>query len=747
MKNKNETNSDRAVGFKSFSLVASAVALSFSFSSMAEQERPYTVSRQNTQLQSFSLQTQSLMQMDVRKFQIEEARNTLFVDVSDIGGNLTGGLQLLAPVSFVTMTPSQAQMLRNMGYVVEPDHQVEQVIPVTEEQQLADDPGWGVAKIRAPEVWSDGYTGNNIRICIIDGGVQANHQEFANKVLAQNAWLGSLSADSHGTHVAGIAAALDNNGGVVGVAPDADILNADVFNGPFVQQSTFMEALDWCVDQGARVVNMSYGDPNVTNSNYESAHQAAYDAGVVLIAASGNDGNGNSPKYPAAFSSVVAVNQSNSNDSLTGVGQNGEITAPGANIYSTDLGGGYSTKSGTSMASPHAAGAAALILSANSNLSPLQVRQALANTAVDIGSPNMAGAGRIDVKAAIDSLTGGGNAPPTASFTQSCNQLACNFDGAGSSDSDGSITSYAWNFGDNSSASGVAPAHNYASAGTYIITLTVTDNDGATNSTSQSVTVATDGGGNEGELKDGDAVNINSLAQNMWQRYYFDNDGNYSQFTVTTAANNGDADLYVSFDTEPTTQSYDCRGYTSSSNETCTINNLQTGRYYIGVRAYAATNNITVSLAAEVDNGSGENEAPTASFSQSCNQLACNFDGSGSSDSDGNIVSYSWNFGDNNTASGISPSHTFTSAGNYTVTLIVTDDDGATHSASRIITVTSDGGGTCSEPAWNATSTYTQNQRVSYNGRIYRSTQWWFNTGNNPETSPDWWADEGACTL
>ena len=147
---------------------------------------------------------------------------------------------------------------------------------------------------------------------------------------------------------------------MVGVAPEANLLDADVFNGEFVQQSTFMEALEWCVDQGSRVVNMSYGDGSVSNSNYEAVHQAAFDAGIVLIAAAGNAGNGNAPLYPAAFSSVIAVNQSNSSDSLTGVGQNGELTAPGDSTYSTHLNNGYSTKSGTSIASPQVAGAAAL---------------------------------------------------------------------------------------------------------------------------------------------------------------------------------------------------------------------------------------------------------------------------------------------------------------------------------------------------------------------------------------------------
>ncbi|MGH2657359.1 MAG: PKD domain-containing protein, partial [Actinomycetota bacterium] len=94
-----------------------------------------------------------------------------------------------------------------------------------------------------------------------------------------------------------------------------------------------------------------------------------------------------------------------------------------------------------------------------------------------------------------DGSGGGGNNPPTASFTFGCTDLACSFDGSGSSDSDGSIVSYAWNFGDGSDGSGATVNHNYAAGGTYTVTLTVTDDDGTTDSDSQDVTVSDAGGG------------------------------------------------------------------------------------------------------------------------------------------------------------------------------------------------------------------------------------------------------------
>jgi len=171
------------------------------------------------------------------------------------------------------------------------------------------------------------------------------------------------------------------------------------------------------------------------------------------------------------------------------------------------------------------------------------------------------------------------NNPPTASFTFSCTNLTCNFDASASSDSDGSIVSYAWNFGDGSTASGLTTSHSYAAGGTFSVGLTVTDDGGATGSSAQNVTVS-----------------------------------------------------------------------------------------------------------------SGANNPPTASFTSSCTDLSCSFDGSASSDSDGTIVSYAWDFGDGSTASGVTTSHGYAAGGTFSVTLTVTDDGGAMGSTTQNVTVTAPGG-------------------------------------------------------
>ncbi|MFU8877620.1 MAG: S8 family serine peptidase [Wenzhouxiangellaceae bacterium] len=167
---------------------------------------------------------------------------------------------------------------------------------------------------------------------------------------------------------------------------------------------------------------------------------------------------------------------------------------------------GYASWQGTSMATPHVAGVAALIWSHNPNWTAVQIREAMAATAEDLGDPgrdNSFGWGLVQAAAALDFLggsSGGGdpqpdpepepNQPPTASFTYACDELACSFDGSASSDSDGSIAGHAWTFGDGNSAGGATVNHTYANDGSYTVTLTVTDNEGATGSTSSLVTVA-----------------------------------------------------------------------------------------------------------------------------------------------------------------------------------------------------------------------------------------------------------------
>ena len=255
--------------------------------------------------------------------------------------------------------------------------------------------------------------------------------------------------------------------------------------------------------------------------------------------------------------------------------------------------------------------------------------------------------------------TGGGNIPPNAAFTFDCTDLACTFDGTGSSDADGTVDAYAWDFGDGNSASGATASNTFAAPGTYTVVLTVTDNEGATGTDSQSVTV--------------DVPNVAPVAS----------------FTFSCD------DLACSFDGSGST---DSDGTIVSYDWTFGDGNSGTGATTSNTYAAAGTYSVTLTVTDE-DGATGStsqdvtvtgvpNVAPTASFTFSCDFLSCDFDGSGSSDSDGSIVSYAWNFGDGTSGTGATTSNSYAAAGTFTVTLIVTDDDGATGSTSQDVTVT-----------------------------------------------------------
>jgi subtilisin family serine protease len=161
----------------------------------------------------------------------------------------------------------------------------------------------------------------------------------------------------------------------------------------------------------------------------------------------------------------------------------------------TSPGSGYEAWDGTSMATPHVSAVAALIWSANTGWTNAQIRTALQQTALDLGSAgrdSTYGYGLVQAKSALDYLQGGSptpNAPPNASFTYSCSGLTCAFTST-SSDSDGTIVGHAWNFGDGTSSTAQNPSKTYSAAGTFSVMLSVTDNDSASSSATQSVTVS-----------------------------------------------------------------------------------------------------------------------------------------------------------------------------------------------------------------------------------------------------------------
>ena len=197
-------------------------------------------------------------------------------------------------------------------------------------------------------------------------------------------------------------------------------------------------------------------------------------------------GDGNSSTIPA-----LGFSMADGQAMTASFGQPANVTST-----STFPASGWEAWDGTSMATPHVAGVAALVWSYDPTWTNAQIRTALTASAEDLGDPgrdNYYGYGLVQAKAALNYLGGGGtpsNNPPTASFTRTCTDLACSFDASASSDSDGTIVSYAWNFGDGSAASGATASHTFAASGSYTVTLTVTDDAGDSGAASQTVTVS-----------------------------------------------------------------------------------------------------------------------------------------------------------------------------------------------------------------------------------------------------------------
>lgn len=289
------------------------------------------------------------------------------------------------------------------------------------------DNSWGVDRIDAEAVHASGNKGAEVQVAIIDTGIDHTHPDLCDNyaggydfVNDDNNPMDDDITYSHGTHVAGIiVAALDNDFGVVGVAPEASLYALKALNSEGVGYvRDIVAAIEWAIENEIQVINMSLGGRK--NIFLEWACDSAYSDGLLLVAAAGNGG---AVIYPAAYSSVIAVSATDEYDNLASFSSTGkqvELAAPGVGIYSTYIGGGYATLSGTSMAAPHVAGTAALVWAAaeNTSLYNYEVREKLQATAEDIGlSTREQGFGLVDAENAVLGNTGGDDLPPTATGT------------------------------------------------------------------------------------------------------------------------------------------------------------------------------------------------------------------------------------------------------------------------------------------------------------------------------------------
>ncbi|MBU4262963.1 MAG: S8 family peptidase [Proteobacteria bacterium] len=300
-------------------------------------------------------------------------------------------------------------------YVVE-DVAVSAVEPELYEAEYGT--SWGVQHIGCDLVHAQGTTGQGIKIAVIDTGIDYNHPQlmanyrggydfvFADNDPYDDSW------NSHGTHVAGIIAATADGSGVVGGAPDASLYAVKVLDGAGSGYLSWVIAgIEWAVGNGMDIANISIAGPD--SPALQDACDAAYAAGLLLVAAGGNTRSGD-VLYPAAYDSVIAVSGSYQSDLpawFSPIGAEVELMAPGVEIASTTAGGEYALLSGTSQAAPHVTAVAALLMSAgqvdvnqDGLVNNLDVRLRLQQTAVDLGDEGrdeVYGFGLVDAAAAV----------------------------------------------------------------------------------------------------------------------------------------------------------------------------------------------------------------------------------------------------------------------------------------------------------------------------------------------------------
>ena len=469
----------------------------------------------------------------------------------------------------------------------------------------------------------------SVKIGILDTGVRSTHVDICGKVMLQRNFYDPLASAEddmgHGSHVAGVAGACaGSHSGVVGVAygPNIKFLVGKVCAADGTcAVSGIVEGLYWMADNGANVLNMSFGDPAQSQAEAD-ALQVATDAGGLSFCAAGND-PGAAIIYPAADPNCVAVTATNWGDRLasySSFGPQAELSAPGGDLEDLFLGtsmivsawAGFDTDYvatvGTSMATPHATGLAGLLYALGLT-DPAAIRNCLRATADDLGAPGwdqQFGWGRINVLAAVQAVQGGAactTSPPPAATTVHVASL----DGWSET-----VRGNRWN---------------------AFLEVGIADQDagfvdGAVVTVSWSG--AATGGASATTGSDGRAIYATGAIRRGAQVTFEVDDVSHPSADYDAAANIGGT--------------------------------------------------ITV-LAPQAPN-----QAPTAAFVAQCTDRTCSFI-DGSTDPDGSIVGWSWDFGDGGTSSASGPSHLYGDDDSYDVTLTVTDDRGATDAVTKTVTV------------------------------------------------------------
>lgn len=286
---------------------------------------------------------------------------------------------------------------------------------------------WGMEAASLPEAWDKSHGSAAVKVGVVDTGVDYNHPDLAANVVKADGYdfanndSNPMDDNGHGTHVSGTIGAAGNNGvGVVGINWRVTIIPVKVLDS---EGSGYTDAIasgiNHAVTKGAKVINLSLGGPGFSQDMYDAIENAK-NHGVLVACAAGNESEDNdyTPSYPASYDldNIISVAATDENDDMAYFSNYGatsvHLGAPGVGILSTVPSASYDTYDGTSMASPHVAGVAALIWGYNSSLTMAQVRSAILNSVDPVSSLNgyTTTGGRLNARAALDAA--GSSNPP-----------------------------------------------------------------------------------------------------------------------------------------------------------------------------------------------------------------------------------------------------------------------------------------------------------------------------------------------
>lgn len=615
--------------------------------------------------------------------------------------------------------------------------------------------GTAGADIKATDAWDISTGSHEIVIGVIDSGMDYNHPDLIDNRWVNpgdlpgstygystlNAELDPMDSDSHGTHVAGTIGASGNNGiGVAGVNWSVTLLPCQFLGPTGGSTAGAIECINYFTDLklnhgvNVKATNNSWGGGSYSDT-LKAAIESGGEAGILFIAAAGNSGvdADSTPMYPAAYDldTIVSVASTDRNDDLSiftsGASNYGAVSvdlgAPGSAILSTVPGGGYASYSGTSMASPHVAGAAALLWSVNPDITALEMKSILMNS----GDSLSALEGKTVSGKRLNLANAMVDADPTPSFRLNItprNQQITAGDATQYTVDIGNIADWmgevALTVDVDPALEGVSLSADTAEPG-QSVTLDVNTSAETAWGTYQFTVTGTDTA--TGELVKSVNASLEVLPQGL-QDYPYSNDnaspipdntpeGISSVISVPQSGSLFDVNVGVDIThtwrgdlivmlrspqgTEHTLhnrtggsednliQSWQLDSFNGEEMQgdwTLTVSdnaNLDTG----------TLNNWQLTLTALSDDTPPEPVAPVAAFSYTASGLSVSFTDM-STDANNNISSYSWDFGDSNTSDSVNPQHSYAEPGSYQVSLTVTDSTGLTDTSSQTVTVSAD---------------------------------------------------------